>query len=366
MIKTIADKLVEIAENEVKLYERALGTGYTEGYGDGYDKAKSEQKTEVETSVTITENGTSTITPNSRETFSSVKVTVDVPDTNGSYNEGYNQGLIAGKKPEVKGEYEVTVNGEYTYTPEREGDVFSSVKVTVDVETGSSTDEVMDAFWEMYQGSGARQVYIGAFNEWYNCIALGYFKPKYDIVPQGGIDYMFFKFNANAEQPVDLVEELDKLGVKLDFSKNAVTITRVFANANIKRLGVVDFSKTKAEYTGAFLNCANLETIDKLIVNPASSFPTTAFNYCYKLTNLKIGGTIGNTLNLSFCSLLTRESIHSIISALSTTTSGCKLTLPKAAVDREFETSSGANDGATSSEWKVFEEAHTNWTIVLG
>ena len=310
MSGTIAEKLVTIAENEVKLYNEALDKGYTKGYDEGYDKAKSEQKTEVEKSVTITENGTRTITPNSNETF-------------------------------------------------------SSVEVNVNVETGSSTDEVMDAFWEMYQRSGARQVYIGAFSEWDNCIELGYFKPKYDIVPQGGIDYMFYKFNANAEQPVDLVEEFEKHGVKLDFSKNAGTIFRVFANANIKRLGVVDFSKTKAEYSGTFLQCTELETIDKLIVNPASSFPTTSFNGCSKLTNLKIGGTIGNTLNLSPCSLLTRESIHSIINALSTTTSGCKLTIPLAAVNREFETSSGANDGATSSEWEIYESAHTNWTISL-
>ena len=343
MSGTIAEKLVTIAENEVKLYNEALDKGYTKGYDEGYDKAKSEQKTEVEKSVTITENGTRTITPNSNETFSSVEVNVNVP-----IPDGYIQPV---------GIKDITENGEY--------DIAEYEKVNVDVETGSSTDEVMDAFWEMYQGSGARQVYIGAFNEWYNCIELGYFKPKYDIVPQGGIDYMFFKFNANAEQPIDLVEEFEKLGVKLDFSKNAGTISRVFANANIKRLGVVDFSKTKAEYSGTFLHCTELETIDKLIVNPASSFPATSFNSCSKLTNLKIGGTIGNTSNLSHCSLLTRESIHSIIGALSTTTSGCKLTIPLAAVNREFETSSGANDGSTSAEWEALEKTRLNWSISL-
>ena len=143
MSETIAEKLVTIAENEVKLYNEALDKGYTEGYGDGYDKAKSEQKTEVEKSVTITENGTRTFTPNSNETFSSVEVTVDVPDKNGSYDEGYNQGLIDGEKPEVVGEYEVTENKEYTFTPDG-NNVFSKVKVNVNVEGSNNLSEYLE------------------------------------------------------------------------------------------------------------------------------------------------------------------------------------------------------------------------------
>jgi hypothetical protein len=100
MSQTIAEQLVKIAENEVKLYEKTFGKGYVQGrekgYKEGYDKAMSERKTEVALSVKISENGNHTFKPNDRETYSSVDVTVDVPDKNGSYADGYEKGKTDG------------------------------------------------------------------------------------------------------------------------------------------------------------------------------------------------------------------------------------------------------------------------------
>lgn len=46
MSGTIAEKLVTIAENEIKLYNEALGEGYTEGYTKGYNDGLAVSKPE--------------------------------------------------------------------------------------------------------------------------------------------------------------------------------------------------------------------------------------------------------------------------------------------------------------------------------
>ena len=64
---------------------------YDKGYNDGFKDGKEQQKSKLE-SINITENG-----QYEREDGWDV-VTVDVPDLNGSYNEGYAQGKAEGEE----------------------------------------------------------------------------------------------------------------------------------------------------------------------------------------------------------------------------------------------------------------------------
>lgn len=62
---------------------------------------------------------------------------------------------------------------------------------------------------------------------------------------------------------------------------------------------------------------------------------------------------------------LDKTNTTSVINALSATTTGQTLTLNLSAVNAAFETSSGAKDGSTSTEFAALIATKTNWTIVL-
>lgn len=78
-------------------YDNGKNDGYREGYfdgeqvgfGNGYESGTNEQKSKLE-SINITENGTYT----REDGYNSI--TVEVPDLNGSYDEGYSEGYSAG------------------------------------------------------------------------------------------------------------------------------------------------------------------------------------------------------------------------------------------------------------------------------
>lgn len=193
----------------------------------------------------------------------------------------------------------------------------------------------------------------------------GNFHPKHDMRP-GTATRMFAAFNYNGwENPTggfDLVARLDELGVVLDFS-NCTTMERAFDGANIAHLGVIDLSKS-TNNTGA-LGSKFLKKIDKVIVSANTTFSST-FSGASELKELTVEGTIAKSgFSVSASTKLDEASITSIINALSSTTSGLAVTLSKTAVDKAFETSDGANDGSTSTEWAALEAKKTDWTISL-
>ena len=70
-------------------YNEGYNQGHTEGYNEGKIDGINKQKSKLE-SINITENGTY----NREDGYN--KIIVKVPDLNGSYNEGYNQGHTEG------------------------------------------------------------------------------------------------------------------------------------------------------------------------------------------------------------------------------------------------------------------------------
>lgn len=117
---TIAEKIIQITVTEQKVYKSGCDRGYDKGKSEGYEVGKSEGY----------EDGKA-------EGYREGK-------TDGyekGKTDGYNEGLLDGEKPEEVGYLDITKNCQFTYTP-NEGQVFSSVEVNVNVpDTNGSYDE---------------------------------------------------------------------------------------------------------------------------------------------------------------------------------------------------------------------------------
>ncbi len=206
------------------------------------------------------------------------------------------------------------------------------------------------AFWDVFQDEGKRTNYSRAFygEGW----TKENFKPCYDMK----LTNAYFTF-CHSTIYGDLVKILSDLGVTLDLS-GAVTVENCFSSTQFTRVGVVDTS-SETELKHLFFKSKQLETVDKLILKDDGSqtFDKT-FNECYALKNLTVEGKIGGTtLNLRF-SPLTRESITSVINAVSTTHKGAKILLKHTAVKNAF-------GSVTNTEWLALTNTRPNCTIVL-
>ena len=219
-----------------------------------------------------------------------------------------------------------------------------------------------DAFWDEFQQNGLREKYHYAFAGFFPKV----FNPKYDIKPISA-NNMFNNFNnlgVSRIDPnkdyVDLVELLEKANVTLDFS-NCTDFQNWIMWANISRLGIIDCKSLKGS-----LNCYyahQLLTIDKLIVYEGNK---TTFNWqgCTKLMNIIIDGVIETTFDIRYTTVLTHDSLMSIINALSTTTSGLTITFSKQAVNNAFGIN--VDDPSTypeGSEFYNLRNSKSNWTF---
>lgn len=183
-----------------------------------------------------------------------------------------------------------------------------------------------DEFWDNYQEYGKRDDYSHSFyNKGWTDVT---YDPKYPIICGKG--------NKSSNT----------------FAYSSITDTKV----------VVDVSKSTSDYL--FVACYYLITIRKLISSENTSY-NGFFNNCKELENLIIEGVIGKAINLQWSTKLSKASITSVINALSTTTSELTATFSKTAVNKAFETASGANDGTTSTEWIALRATKSNWTISL-
>ena len=217
-----------------------------------------------------------------------------------------------------------------------------------------------DAFWDAYQGMGARKNYTYAFSSagWTGSV----FKPKYDIIPTT-VRGFFWNGGLNG---VDFAEKMSSSGVKFDSSQ--VTAYDGFYQfcyyGSPSRLPVI--STVGCETLTQFMEYATVVTIDKLVLKEDGTQTfSNSFRGCASLRNLIVEGTIGKSgLNFSW-SPLSKASLTSIVNALSYTTTGLPVTLRLAAVNTEFETSAGAADGSNSEEWLALASTKPNWNISL-
>ena len=216
-----------------------------------------------------------------------------------------------------------------------------------------------DEFWDTYQDYGNRRNYAAAFGGqgWNDAT----FKPKYDIVVENP-DMTFGQWCAIT----DLGKALKASGVT--YTLNTTQFGRMFQNFTGEVISGIIHNYEIRAMSYSFYGCQNLVRIDYTI--PLSSTGACSFDrvfvQCYALEHLRLSGVIGkNGFDVKDCTKLSKESIESIINALSTSTSGLTVTLSKTAVDTAFETSVGAKDGSTSAEWKALADTRPNWTKSL-
>ena len=105
-----------------------------------------------------------------------------------------------------------------------------------------------------------------------------------------------------------------------------------------------------------FRNCYYLVTIRDLILNVDISVASNCFTNNNYLENIKFSGTgkIKTAINFQH-SPLTKESIQSVVNALSSTTSGLTCTFKKTAKEAAF----------TTDEWTALTATKSNWEFVL-
>ena len=120
-------------------------------------------------------------------------------------------------------------------------------------------------------------------------------------------------------------------------------------------------------YDNTYQSSSSVSEIEILRCHENTQF-TKTFDTCTNLIELRIEGTIGqNGFDIHWSIALSKASIQSILGALAVhpTVANPTITLPKAAVDKAYETSPGANDGSTSLEWQVACEERSAWTKAL-
>lgn len=212
-----------------------------------------------------------------------------------------------------------------------------------------------DALWDSMQDGGKRTLYEYAFRYWSG----EEINPKHPIVSTS--------MNAMFTSCTNLLYAPKVTPADGYFT----SIYTAFTNCN--SLKSIDWEipvsgATTSVFSNVFLNCYELVTIKKLIIDCPStvSFVTNSFGYCHKLENIEFGGTIRNAgLNLQWSKKLSKASIISLINALSDETSQLTVTLSLDAVKKAFETSEGANDGNTSDEWESLNRSKPYWSIAL-
>ena len=178
--------------------------------------------------------------------------------------------------------------------------------------------EAYDTFWDNFQQNGKRVSYLYAFHLWNDTI----FKPKYPIIPTGNADSIF-RAISDIE---DLAEYFEENDITVDLS-SVTSCNDGFGNFGGKRIGEINLSNC-GYYNFMFSGCKNLETIDKLTLkNSGTPTYNNTFNGCKSLKNIVIGGQFRNSVSFAQSTLLTHDSLMSIINALMTTSTTYTLTL---------------------------------------
>jgi hypothetical protein len=212
-----------------------------------------------------------------------------------------------------------------------------------------------DAFWDNHQDYGNRTDYYCGFAGWRT------FNPKYDMTVTSA--YMMFR-GCMLE---DIGEALRHSGKKIYVDAKKANPMYMFASCpNLKIIDEVYFTTPFAGITSTFAWSSKLEEIRQPILVDESTTYNGGLDSLHELREVRFEGTIAKSgLNLQWSTKLSKASIESVINCLSTTTSGLSVTLSKAAVNKAFETSEGANDGATSTEWTTLIGTRSNWTVSL-
>ena len=150
----------------------------------------------------------------------------------------------------------------------------------------------------------------------------------------------------------DLKGILESYGTKLK-CENALITSGFFQYSLVTKVPEITLERATS-IQGMFGNATNLVSIDYLAF-PENCTTTNAFQNCTSLTEIRIGSNISNTIDFHW-SPLSKESVESIVSALSDSASGKTVTFNKTQIDKLNGNSTWLAD---------LKATKTNWTFAL-
>ena len=194
-------------------------------------------------------------------------------------------------------------------------------KINEIFENGKKSERV--AFWESYQEGGTKSAYANAFYRWKD----EFYNPLYDIVSN----------------------DISNL-----YSYSTITDTKV------------NITYTGTEIGAPFYMANRLVKIKNLILINETKFAATTFRNAIALKDIVLSGEgkIATSTTLQYSQYLSKESIKSIINALSSSiTAEQTLTLYKNAVVNAF----GSDYATPGTEWMelITPKTEVGWKISL-
>lgn len=206
-----------------------------------------------------------------------------------------------------------------------------------------------DEFWDAFQDNGNRVAYQGAFSCGWTDET---FKPKYDIICGSNYNSLFQAFMYS--NITDIVGCLNEAGVKFDTSQctNFNALFQGCKSSTTPHINVLN--ATSVNYT--FYNI-KAKSISIENIQPSLKFDST-FCWSSELENLTLTNCVigQNGFDIHWSTKLSADSLKSIITALSTSTTGLTITLPTTA-QANYEAVYGAGS------WEALTASRSNWTI---
>ena len=202
--------------------------------------------------------------------------------------------------------------------------------------------QAYDVFWDVYQQNGTREAYDCAFYGRYWTDEL--FKPKYKMRPTNMGQCFYGAHNITRDLTADMID-----------TSRCTNLYFSFSGLMCAHLPVIDM-RAVTTYGGArypFYGCTRLQSIEGLYLpNVGVEDP---FHNCESLREVRLlgDGKFLMDINMGVCPL-SRESIESVMAALSDTVTGQTATFNKAAVEAAF----------SADEWAALVASKPNWAVV--
>ena len=239
----------------------------------------------------------------------------------------------------------------------------SNVEIDVGVYSSSEiTDSYYNVFWNAYQSSGNRTTYYFAF------AGVGWtattFRPRYQITPKNSAKGIFRNFNGtNSTTDLTKLVNFRELKPQKDDTiplidwKGATNLTEAFYNAKIYDVGYIDATNCST-LDNTFVSDANTSLKGCIVkielkVKSSTTYTNPIANQV-ELTDLIFveGSVIGNSgWDLSGSPKLSKESLVSIVNALSSSVSNKSI---------KFSAESIANN-FSQAEWEELRLGKSKW-----
>ena len=164
-------------------------------------------------------------------------------------------------------------------------------------------------FWDAYQNNGKPMSWGQPQAFSYACWNDTTFFPKYDIYPSSGDCRSWFYQN----KVTNLRDRIDGRGLHVNLTR-CTTLNMWFRETATTELPDMDTSKV-TNFMELAYNATSLHTIPRLNLTSATSV-SNIFTGTTALKNITFEGTIPINISFASCTLLTHESLMSIITAL--------------------------------------------------